>query len=131
MYYFEVKVQYTILDGNSLKHSFMVNAASFSDAEHKVVEEIASYSSKYEVLAIKILKVFNLVNINIDKEHIYVCKVKLITVQDNGRETFKPVNIYVSADNLTEAKTAINKEISNLDAELVAVVETKMVGYIS
>ena len=131
MYYFEVKVQYTSSEGNSVKASFMVNATSFSDAECKVIAEIAPYANNYEVLAIKILKVFELVDINIDNEHIYVCKVKLITIQDNGRETFKPVNIYVSADNLTEAKTAIHKEISSRDAELVAVVETKMVGYIS
>lgn len=130
MYYFEVKIQYTPQEGKSVKNSFMVHAVSFADAERKAIEEIKPYANDYEVLAIKILKVYDLINIEIDNEHIYVCKVKLITVQDNGRETFKPVNIYVSADNLTEAKTAIHKEISNLDAELVAVVETKMVSFI-
>jgi hypothetical protein len=54
----------------------------------------------------------------------------LITIQDNGSEVHKIVNMYVSAKNLTDAKTALQTAIADLDAELVAVVETKMVSFI-
>jgi hypothetical protein len=130
MYYFEVKIQYTPLEGKLVKNSFMVHAVSFADAEHKAIAEIKPYANDYEVLAIKILKVYDLINIEIDNEHIYVGKVKLITIQDNGSEVHKIVNMYVSAKNLTDAKTALQTAIADLDAELVAVVETKMVSFI-
>ena len=44
-----------------------------------------------------------------------------ITVEDNGKEKRKAVSIYVQASNITDANKLLQRELTNLDCEVISI----------
>ena len=56
-----------------------------------------------------------------DGDRWYKARVEMITVEDNGKEKRKAVSIYVQASNITDANKLLQKELTNLDCELISI----------
>jgi hypothetical protein len=51
----------------------------------------------------------------------YKARVEMITVEDNGKEKRKAVSIYVQASNITDANKLLQRELTNLDCEVISI----------
>lgn len=134
--YFEVKVQYTNITGDDsakpVKESYMTDNATFGAAEKVVLDHVKPFATDMaEAVSIKKLKVYNVLQLEDGKDHIYCAKVKYITIEDSGAEHSVVNRVYIGANTLTEAKELIQKGINGLDADLVGIEETKMVKYVN
>lgn len=126
---FEVKVRYTRNCGDNAKHvkeTYIVKDETCAGVEKLIAEELKPLADgSIEVYGIKEINVYDFVNTT-SAEKIFLCKVDLITIQDNGNEVRRPVKIYVGAETLEGARKEISAYLSNLDCQLMAVSETKI-----
>lgn len=124
---FEVKVRYARQAESGtkqVKETYIVKDETCAGVEQLIMEKCAPLASgSIEVFSIKEIKAYDFVNTT-TSEKIFRCKVALITIQDNGSEVRKNVNIYVGSDSLEGARKEISANLSNLDCELMAVIET-------
>lgn len=127
---FEVKMRYmrNIGDGAKLtKETYIVQRETCAGVEALIMQECTPFGSDIEITSIKEIKAYDFVATTV-AEKIFLCKVDLITIQDNGTEVRKPVKIYVGSETLEGARKEISAYISmfNLDCQLMAVSETKI-----
>lgn len=135
MNFYEVKVEYTRQTGEdnpkAVKESYMTWEVNFGRAEQLVHDYLKQYAADLvTTLSMKILKVYDKFQMNEGKAHIYCCKVKFITVDDNGKELSLVNRVYVGADSLSEAKEFLHEQYKEYDAELVGIEETKMLEFV-
>lgn len=127
---FEVKVRYMRNTGEGtsrpVKETYIVRDETCALVEELIIQELAPYAnSNVEVFSIKEIKAYDFVN-TIVAEKIYLCKVAFITIQYNGTESRRNVNIYVGSDSLEHARKEISEYLKELDCQLLAVSETKI-----
>ena len=91
-------------------------------AEAKVlIDEIKPLiSGEWEVKACKQVQFYDLIT-NPEGDRWYKARVEMITVEDNGKEKRKAVSIYVQASNITDANKLLQKELTNLDCEVISI----------
>lgn len=105
--WFETKVRYdkTLEDGKQKKvtEAYMVDALSFTEAEARISEEIAHFTSDYNISAVKITKISEIFNqFNGDKW--YLVKCAFITLDEKTAVEKKSISQFlVPADSFKEA----------------------------
>lgn len=105
--WFETKVRYDkTMENGSIKkvtEAFMVDALSFTEAEARITEEIAHFTSEFSVSAVKISKISEIFRERIGDKW-YLVKVAFITLDEKTAVEKKSISqILVSADSFKEA----------------------------
>lgn len=105
--WFETKVRYDkTLENGSVKkvtESFMVDALSFTEAEARISEEIANFTSDFNVSAVKISKISEIFRQHTGDKW-YLVKVAFITLDEKTAVEKKSISqILVAADSFKEA----------------------------
>ena len=105
--WFETKVRYDkTLENGSVKkvtESFMVDALSFTEAEARISEEIAHFTSDFNVSAVKISKISEIFRQHTGDKW-YLVKVAFITLDEKTAVEKKSISqILVAADSFKEA----------------------------
>lgn len=129
----EVKVRYDKMteSGKTVKVTdpYLVDAVSCTEAEARVVEEISSFVSDFNVLNVgktKISEIFW----DETGDRFYKVKVNFITIDEkSGVEKRKASFILVQASTFTDALANFNKGMKGTmaDYEIEAIAETKIV----
>lgn len=105
--WFETKVRYDKTQENGavkrVTESFMVDALSFTEAEARISEEVAHFTSDFTISAVKITKISEIFQqYNGDKW--YLVKAAFITIDEKSAAEKKTISQYlVSADSFKEA----------------------------
>ncbi len=117
--WFECKVSYEKnIDSGLLQKTtegYLIDAATYTDAEARLIEEVTPFSSSGEVsiTTIKRVKIAELfLSQNETDDKYYRCKVNLITLDEkSGAERKTGVSIIVQADSLPSAVSTLKKEM--------------------
>lgn len=125
MIFYEIKISYTRQTGEdnpaAVKESYMVEGLTCADVETRLIDEIKPLiSGEWEVKACKQVQFYDLIP-NPEGDRWYKARVEMITVEDNGKEKRKAVSIYVQASNITDANKLLQKELTNLDCEVISI----------
>lgn len=105
--WFETKVRYDkTMENGAVKRvteSFMVDALSFTEAEARISEEVAHFTSEFTISAVKITKIAEIFQqYNGDKW--YLVKAAFITLDEKTAVEKKSISQYlVAADSFKEA----------------------------
>lgn len=105
--WFETKVSYnkTMENGTNKKvtEAYLVDALSFTEAEARISEEIAHFTSDYSITAVKRSKIVEIFRRKTG-ERWYLVKVAFITLDEKTAVEKKTISqILVAADNFKEA----------------------------
>lgn len=125
MIFYEIKISYTRQTGEdnpaAVKESYMVEGLTCADVENHLIEEIKPFiSGEWEVKSCKQVQFYDLIT-NPEGDRWYKARVEMITIEDSGKEKRKAVSIYVQASNITEANKSLQKELTNVDCEVVSI----------
>lgn len=128
--WFETKVRYDkTLDNGSIKkvtESFMVYALSFTEAEARITEEVAHFTSEFHISAVKITKIAEIFRkYNGDKW--YLVKCAFITIDEKTAVEKKSITQYlVAGDSFKEAYDHFMDEMKTTlaDFEINTIQET-------
>ena len=125
MIFYEIKISYTRQTGEDnpagVKETYMVEGLTCADVENHLIEEIKPLiSGEWEVKACKQVQFYDLIT-NPEGDRWYKARVEMITIEDSGKEKRKAVSIYVQASNITEANKSLQKELTNVDCEVVSI----------
>lgn len=105
MFLFEVKTKQDRVDEQgrekSFKEYYLVEAASFGDAEERITEQLSANNAPVQVLAIKHANLQGLLLEYFDKK--YDVKVVLVETTDTGKESKQAQNMLISADDAEHA----------------------------
>jgi hypothetical protein len=137
MNFFECKVSYETEEETTGKNAgkkkkktdtYMVDALSFTEAEARIIEEVAPfYTREFNVASIRKAKISEIFGQDIEAERWYKCRVAYITIDEvNATEKKAFSTILVHADNFEEAlknlKDGLKETIS--DTEIVTITDT-------
>lgn len=105
--WFETKVRYDkTMDNGSVKkvtEAFMVDALSFTEAEARISEEVAHFTSEFTISAVKITKIAEIFQ-QYTGDKWYLVKAAFITLDEKTAVEKKSISQYlVSADSFKEA----------------------------
>lgn len=135
--WFECKVTYEkATDSGSLKRtseSYLIDAATYTDAEARLVEEVTPFTSagEFTINSIKRVKLAELFLSNQDQDDKYFrCKVQLISLDEkSGTEKRVGVAMIVQSNSLRNAVERLTKEMDATlyNYELASVTETPLV----
>ncbi|MDE6177736.1 MAG: DUF4494 domain-containing protein [Duncaniella sp.] len=105
--WFETKVRYDkTMENGAIKkvtEAYMVDALSFTEAEARISEEIAHFTSDYTISAVKITKISEIFN-HYEGERWYLVKAAFITLDEKTAVEKKSITQFlVSADSFKEA----------------------------
>ncbi|MDE5726290.1 MAG: DUF4494 domain-containing protein [Duncaniella sp.] len=105
--WFETKVRYDkTMENGSIKkvtEAFMVDALSFTEAEARITEEMAHFTSEFSVSAVKISKISEIFQQRTGDKW-YLVKVAFITLDEKTAVEKKSISqILVAADSFKEA----------------------------
>ena len=125
MIFYEIKISYTRQTGEdnpaAVKESYMIEGLTCADVENHLIEEIKPFiSGEWEVKSCKQVQFYDLIT-NPEGDRWYKARVEMITIEDSGKEKRKAVSIYVQASNITEANKSHQKELTNVDCEVVSI----------
>ena len=125
MIFYEIKISYTRQTGEDnpagVKETYMVEGLTCADVENHLIEEIKPFiSGEWEVKSCKQVQFYDLIT-NPEGDRWYKARVEMITIEDSGKEKRKAVSIYVQAGNITEANKSLQKELTNVDCEVVSI----------
>jgi hypothetical protein len=125
MIFYEIKISYTRQTGEdnpaAVKESYMIEGLTCADVENHLIEEIKPFiSGEWEVKSCKQVQFYDLIT-NPEGDRWYKARVEMITIEDSGKEKRKAVSIYVQASNITEANKSLQKELTNVDCEVVSI----------
>ncbi len=125
MIFYEIKISYTRQTGEDnpagVKETYMVEGLTCADVENHLIEEIKPFiSGEWEVKSCKQVQFYDLIT-NPEGDRWYKARVEMITIEDSGKEKRKAVSIYVQASNITEANKSLQKELTNVDCEVVSI----------
>ncbi len=129
MIYYEIKVNYTRQTGeenpSAVKETYIVEGLTCADVETRLLNEIKPFISagECEVKSCKQIQFRELIP-DPTGEYWYKARVEMITVEDNGKETRKPANIYVQASTMTEALKTLQHALNNEDCEVISLNKT-------
>lgn len=126
--YFECKIRYEKVMENGMTKKvtepYIVDALSFTEAESKIIKEIAPYiSGGFEVSDIKranYAEIFFSEEVEADKY--FACKLEFITLDEkNGKEKKTKQNVLVQASDLRDAMAKLTEGMKNTMADYNAV----------
>ena len=125
MIFYEIKISYTRQTGEdnpaAVKESYMIEGLTCADVENHLIEENKPFiSGEWEVKSCKQVQFYDLIT-NPEGDRWYKARVEMITIEDSGKEKRKAVSIYVQASNITEANKSLQKELTNVDCEVVSI----------
>lgn len=131
--YFECKVSFEKImeDGKqkTVTEAYLVDALSFSEAEARIIEEVAPFiSGEFTVKDIKRAKISELF-FNENGDRFYKVKVYYITLDAKSlTEKKTAVQMLVQASNLKEAVTILEEGMKGIlaDYEIASVTETQL-----
>lgn len=139
--WYECKVRYEKLSETSLSkktsESYLIDAYSVTEAEARIVEEVAPFSSDGEVVisSIKREKFAELfLSPHEEDDKYYRCKVLFISLDEkNGVEKKTPSTMIVKASSLVRAVSILDKEMSSTmnNYSIASVVETNIMDVFS
>lgn len=133
--YFECGVRYgKVMDDGSQKRItelYIVDAISFTEAETRIIEEMAAYGTDFDVVSEKITNLSFVVTSNdTTDDKWYKVKVNIVTVDEKSGKVKKlPAYLLIQAKDIDTAKKRLEKYMSGTmaDWECEAVAETKIV----
>lgn len=135
MNYFQVNVNYDRQIGEDnpgrVKEAYLVNAATCGDAEKAVLDEINPFIfGDCETPKIQKKSYFELFMDSPDCDIYYEAKVELIIV-DGEKESRKPVNILVLANNIKTAINVLTYNLLSYDCEVIGIKKTGITDILS
>ena len=125
MIFYEIKISYTRQTGEDnpkgVTETYFVEGLTVADVEERLLGEIQKYiSGEWEIKSCKQVQFYDLIT-NPEGDRWYKARVEMITIEDSGKEKRKAVSIYVQASNITEANKSLQKELTNVDCEVVSI----------
>lgn len=133
---YELKIAYERQTGEDnpakAKETYLIEGVTCTDVETRLLEYIKPFvfgGSDCEVLSCKRSNFFDIYPVA-DGGNWYKGRVELITVEDDGKETRKGVNILVSAQNINDALKTLQERLAALDCEIVAVTKSPIVDFL-
>ena len=128
--WFETKVRYDkTLDNGSVKkvtESFMVDALSFTEAEARITEEVAHFTSDFRISAVKITKIAEIFR-KYTGDKWYLVKAAFITLDEKTAVEKRSITQYlVAGDSFKEAYDHFMDEMKSTlaDFEINTIQET-------
>ncbi len=117
--YYEAKVRYDKIDETtgkekSVTEPYLIDAISFTEAETRIHEEMSEYiSGDFDVVSIKRDNISEIIAID-GKGQWYRCRIKLIDINEAGRE--KQIDQYalVYAETTEEATRAVKDKYKDV-----------------
>ncbi len=139
--WYECKVRYEKLtEGGAMKkttESYLIDAYSVTEAETRLIEELAPFTSQGELIVSsvkkeKIAELF-LSDNELDDKY-YRCKVNFISLDEKkGVEKKMPATMIVKADSLPSAVLRLKKEMEEglTDFQIASVIETNIMDVLA
>ena len=133
--WFICKVRYEKTQENGMQkkvtESYVIDAMSFTEAEERIIEEMASYiSGEFEVKDISLAPFSEIFfDENLSADRYYKAKLAFITIDEkSGNEKRNNVTYLVHAENFNEAVKNVAEVIRGTmtDCEIVSIVETQI-----
>jgi len=126
MIYYEIKVAYERQTGEDnpakARETYLLEGINCSDVEGRLMTELMPYAmgNDIEVTSCKKTQWYDIIA-HPSGDTWYKCRVELITVEDDGKETRKTVSILIQASTISEALKNATGALSNLDCEIVSI----------
>lgn len=133
--WFECKVRYEKVTDNGMNkkitESYLVDALSFTEAESRIVEELAPLlSGEFEITDIKKARYAEVFPCDVESaDKWFKCKLNYITIDEKyGTEKRQAVYMLVQASALQDAVASVEEEISKtmVDYEITSVTDTSI-----
>lgn len=133
--WFECKVRYEKVTDNGMNkkitESYLVDALSFTEAESRIVEELASLiTGEFEITDIKKSRYAEVFPCNAESaDKWFKCKLNYITIDEKyGMEKKQAVYMLVQASALQDAVASIEEEMGKtmVDYEIASVADTSI-----
>ena len=124
MILYEIKVHYQRQTGEdnpgNVKETYLVEGLNCADTENRLMEELKPLIfGDCEVPSCKKVQFYDIFP-SPEADKWYKARVELVTVEDNGKETRKPVSILVQATTMDHALKNLNHNLSTLDCEVIS-----------
>lgn len=134
MIFYEIKVVYDRQTGeenpHSAKESYLVEGLNCADVETRLMDEIKPYiSGDVEVPSCRKTQLYDIIP-QPQGDTWFKGKVDMITIQDDGKETRKKVNILIQSDTIKNALVGLEQHLSTLDHEIVSVSRSNILDVI-
>lgn len=134
MLLYELKVKYERQTGEdnpgSVKETYLVEGFNCTDVEGRVMEVIKPYIfGDCEVHSCRKVQYYDIFS-GVDADYWYKGRVEMITIEDNGKETRKAVNVLIQAADVLSAAKALRDKLSNNDCEIISVAKSPIVEVI-
>ncbi|MGM9836946.1 MAG: DUF4494 family protein [Paludibacteraceae bacterium] len=128
MLYYEIKVNYQRQSGEDnpkgVKETYLVEGVNCADVEKCLMTELKPLIfGDCEVTSCKKVQFYDMIDNN-EGEWWFKARVDMITVEDDGKEKRKGVNIYVHATEISDALTDLKKYLNTLDCEIVSIAKS-------
>lgn len=126
----KVRNERTMEDGTQKKvtEAYVLNAESFTEAEAKIIQEVAPYTGELEVTEIDRAQFREFIyDENWSAEKYYKAKLQFITLDEKtGKENKTSVYYLVNADSLEKARRGVEEIFSDsmIDYNIVSLTET-------
>lgn len=133
MIFYEIKVDYTRQTGEDnpakVKETYLVEGLNCSDVEQRLQNELkALVFGECETTSCKKVQYYDLIPVA-NGEWWYKARVELIIVE-NEKESRKPVNILVQADNMLDAMHTLKQHLASLDCEVISLAKSPVMDVI-
>lgn len=133
MLLYELKLRYERQMGEDnpgrVKETYLLEGLNCSDVEGRLMEQIKPYIfGDCEVLNCRKVQYFDIFP-GLDADEWYKSRVEMITVEDDGKETRKAVNILIQAADILSAAKALRERLSGLDCEIMAIYKSPIVEF--
>ena len=129
MIFYEIKVKYQRQTGEdnpgAIKEAYLIEGFNCTDVEARVMEIIKPYAFEgdIEVMGCTKKQFFDII-FNPEGDRWYKCRVEVITIDDNGKETRKTKSVLVEASNIADAQKVLNKAMNNYDCEVIGIAKS-------
>ncbi|MBQ9340064.1 MAG: DUF4494 family protein [Paludibacteraceae bacterium] len=132
MIFYEIKANYQRQTGEdnpgSVSETYLVEGITPSDVEKRLLDEIKPLIfGNFEVPGIRKRNFFDIYPAESEADHWYEGKVEMITVEENGAEKRRAVNILVQADTVEDAVSSLKKNLGNYDSEIIGVKKSAII----
>ncbi len=132
--YYEIKVNYLRQTGEdnpgTVKETYLVDGATPSDAEKRLMDEIKPLIFGDCELPIIRNRRFYEIFPKESGENWYEGKAELITVDDNGVEKRRAVTILIQDDRIDDALHALKKNLESVDCEILSIRKSQILDII-